>query len=286
MDIDVNDGELRRSEVEMLVLALPPFPESVRQIREVTSKPAASPRHLVDIVERDPVLTGHLLKLVNSSYFGLSHRMESVKQAVVFIGMNTTKHLAMCVAALGTMPHDNTPGLPFARLRRSAVFTAAVCREIALDVMPRPSEADSSFMSGLLHNLGQIALMVHRPDAYRHLYLNEEEIPASLEEREYRCFGIDRYAVSAMMATRWQIATPIIQTIQGYANFNSVKRTVQMDILYAAVRIVAWIVGEESEFALPQRTEEVLGLTTQELISRRRSFDEIIGKAQVFLDHG
>mgnify|MGYP003953228791 CR=1 FL=1 len=282
-----DEGALRRTEVEMLVMALPAFPRSVQDIRESAAKASASPRQLVEVVARDPVLTSHLLKLVNSSYFGLPRKMNSVKQAVVFIGMNTTTHLSLCVATLGALPSSNEAGLPFAELRRNAVNVAAVARLICQNVKTGSSESEGLFLAGLLHNLGQVALMVHRPLEYRQMLASTETDPRPVEALEREIFGTDRYAVSAMMAWRWEIKPLIVETIRGYANWDGGhRRTEQMEILYTATRLVEYLDGRMLTFELNAATEAVLDMTAGEILAGQRTYEDAILNARVFLDHG
>jgi len=61
----------------------------------------------VEVIEHDPILIMKILKLVNSSYFGLAQKITSVNHAVVYIGINTVKNLALSAATLGVLPRTN-----------------------------------------------------------------------------------------------------------------------------------------------------------------------------------
>ena len=74
---------------------MPAFPKSVQQVLELTRDLNCAPRDLVQVIERDPVLTVKILKVVNSAYFGLSRPVTSVNHAVVFLGFNTIKNLSL-----------------------------------------------------------------------------------------------------------------------------------------------------------------------------------------------
>ena len=84
-----------------MVERMPTFSQSVVRILQLTSTGDAAPKELVRLVEHDPILTMKVLKLVNSAYFGLGRQVTSIKQGVVYIGVNTIKHLAISIAAIG-----------------------------------------------------------------------------------------------------------------------------------------------------------------------------------------
>jgi len=278
---------LERSDIEELVMSLPAFPRSVTEICQITENIHASARDLVNVVESDPVLTGHILKLVNSSFFGLQRPMENVKQALVFVGMNTTKHLALCVAALGALPRQNESGLPFGSMRRRAVSAAAITRHLSQLLNRGGRESEAAFLSGLLHNLGQIALGLHNPEQYVQVLADSAEDHDALAEMETRAFGINHHEVSALIARRWQIASRVCETVRDYSTLDdSVERSATMDLLYAATRALDAIDHRtEDALELPENLEERLGLTTTQLAMEIPNLIASVHKARVFLDH-
>ena len=115
---------LNREQVVEMVDKMPAFPESVQQVLELTGDINCSPRELVRVVEHDPVLTGRILKVVNSAYFALKG-INSVKEALAFIGLNTLRSVALTVAAIGVLPKRNKAGLD---MELSCSFAWGWCR--------------------------------------------------------------------------------------------------------------------------------------------------------------
>ena len=122
---------LDQARIAKMIGEMPAFPRSVQQVVELTGDINCAPRELVRVVEHDPVLTGRMLQLVNSAYFGLSRRIESIKEAVVFIGMNTLRHMALTLAAVGALPPVNKAGLNMDDYLRHSLAVGAVSRWIA-----------------------------------------------------------------------------------------------------------------------------------------------------------
>ncbi len=96
-------GEIRKDLLE-IVEKMPVFPRSVHRVIELTSDINSDPRDLVEVIEHDPILIMKVIKLVNSSYFGLAQKITYVNHAVVYIGINTVKNLALSAATLGVLP--------------------------------------------------------------------------------------------------------------------------------------------------------------------------------------
>ena len=101
---------LEQAKIAEMIESMPAFPKSVQQVLALADDINCNPRELVRVVEHDPVLTGRMLRVVNSAYFGLSRRISSVKEALAFIGLNTLKNVALTLAAVGALPRENEAG--------------------------------------------------------------------------------------------------------------------------------------------------------------------------------
>jgi HD-like signal output (HDOD) protein len=71
---------------------MPAFPKSVQRILELTRNIACSPKELVQVIEKDPVMTIKLLKVLNSSYYNFSKKITSVSQCVILLGNSLKIH--------------------------------------------------------------------------------------------------------------------------------------------------------------------------------------------------
>ena len=90
------DSELQ-NRLMKVVDQMPPFPKSVHRVIELTNDLNCAPKDLVQVIEHDPVITMKMLKLVNSAFFSLAKSVTSVRHAVVYLGLNTVKNLALTV---------------------------------------------------------------------------------------------------------------------------------------------------------------------------------------------
>ena len=134
-DVENCSGVLTRLHSECLterikmVERMPAFSVSAQKI--LTTDFNCVPRDLVAVIEHDPVLTGTVLKIVNSIYFGLSKTIISIKHAVVVLGLNTVRHLAMTIAAIGSLPRENDAGFDMDEYLQHSLCTGAVSRMLA-----------------------------------------------------------------------------------------------------------------------------------------------------------
>ena len=131
---------------------------------------------VVSVIEHDPVLTGKVLKVVNSAYFGLSRQLVSIKHAVVFVGINTIKHLALSIAAIGSLPRRNQAGFDIDDYLRHSLTTGTIARYIARRSNPSVRDIEDYFLAGLIHDIGKVVLALYVPDEYSVVLRHQSQI--------------------------------------------------------------------------------------------------------------
>ncbi len=126
------------------------FPDSALRIRSIVSRADTSFNDLEEAVSLDPTLTAQILKIANSPYFGRSGRVSDLRRALVLIGYEGTRDLALALALLALAQREQCTIGGFIEHSLGAALTAKI---IAKTVAPHlVSEA---FIAGLLHDIGK-----------------------------------------------------------------------------------------------------------------------------------
>lgn len=97
------DREKNLRIVALYINKMPSLPTSVAKVMEISNDPNASPADLNRVISIDPVLMGRVMKLINSAYYGLNQRITSLVRAIIMLGINTVKNLALSTAILGNL---------------------------------------------------------------------------------------------------------------------------------------------------------------------------------------
>lgn len=275
---------LSRQEVVEMVDRMPAFPESVQQVLELTSDINCSPKELVRVVEHDPVLTGRILKVVNSAYFGLSRRISSVKEALAFIGLNTLKNVALTVAAIGVLPKQNKAGMDMEKFLAHSLGVGAACRWIGTRIGLEPRQTERAFLAGMLHNFGSVLIALQMPKIYRRadVLAAATSRPKFLVEREL--IGMDHFEIGGMVAEKWKLEAVISEAIRFHRDTqDEVERTQLMDVLWLASKILGEIQPKNRHV---EEAHESLGatlsLTLDELREEIESVKVAVERVQIF----
>lgn len=265
---------------------MPAFPKSVHRVLELTSDINSDPKELVEVIEHDPVLILKILKLVNSVYFGLSQKITSVNHAIVYIGLNTVKNLALSTAAIGTIPRRNAADFDMDAFLLHSLSTATLARLFAKKLRIDPREAFDYFLAGLLHDFGKAVFAHFMPEDFKKALqiAKEQSMPLYLAESEI--FDIDHAQVGSLLGERWQLPSNLVESLKGH-HLHEGGSPLMTCVISAADQISKELKigysGENIVEKLPAEITAKFGTDVDGIVTSLGDFQAEIEKAMVFI---
>jgi putative nucleotidyltransferase with HDIG domain len=195
-----------------LVDHMPAFSKSVREILVMTRDANCSPKDVVRVIEADQLVTNKVLRVVNSAFCDLPKAMPSINHAVVYLGLNTIKNLAVSLATFDMLPSAVAAGFDAQRYMVHSLSTAGIARQLALHVAyPEPMDC---MIAGMLHDIGKLVFARFMPKEFR-LALetsiwNETPLHQALND----VIGAEHAVVGAMLVEKWRFPQELIETIR------------------------------------------------------------------------
>ena len=262
---------------------MPAFPKSVQRILELTRDVNCTAKDLVQVVDKDPVVTVKILRVVNSAYYSLPKQITSINHALVYLGFNTIKNLALSIAAIGMLPKDNAAGFDGQQYLLHSLAAASIAKKLA----SRVDDADpmDCFIAGLLHDFGKVVFAQFMPTDFRLALDMSKETQTSLAMALRRVIGADHAVVGAMLVEKWRFAPNLIETIR-HQHPDDLKDTGMIACVFAANQIskklkfgfggIPWV--DE----LPKSIQNRLGGSLDDVISSLGDLTAMIEEAQVF----
>lgn len=265
---------------------MPAFPRSVQRVLELTRNINCLPREIVAVIEKDPVMTMKIFKVINSAYYALPNKITSVGQSVVYLGINTIKNLALAFAAVGVLPSSNKAGYDIQRYLLHSLSVAAVARQLAHQFGEDECDPGDCYVAGLLHDFGKIVFAQFLAEEFRTALAVTQDEHIALHVAERRVIGVDHGVVGALLAQRWAFAGHLVECIREHHN-PAAPGTPMLDFVRAADQLVRqreigdsgnpWRDGEAA--AAPAR----LGGDIAELATRVNGLDKILAEATHFV---
>ncbi|OHC72393.1 MAG: phosphohydrolase [Rhodoferax sp. RIFCSPLOWO2_12_FULL_60_11] len=262
---------------------MPAFPKSVQKILELTRDVNCSPKDLVQVIDKDPVVTVKVLRVVNSAYYSLPKQITSINHAVVYLGFNTIKNLALSIAAIGMLPASNAAGFDGAQYLLHSLSTAAIAKQLAL----RLDDADpmDCFIAGLLHDFGKVVFAQFMPTEFRKALETSQWNESSLHLALRDVIGADHAVVGAMLVEKWRFPADLVETIR-YQYGPEIKDTPMIACVFAANQISKKLefgfAGNRCVEQLPPAIAQRLGGTLDELIVSLGDLAPLLEEAKIF----
>ncbi len=280
------------SKIQLFIDRMPSLSTTVSKVLEVCNSPRTSANDLNRVISLDPVLTGHVLKLINSAYYSLPNQISSLARAIIMLGLNTVKNLALSTAVIGALGKKSS----FTTLPMDAFWAHSICVGVTAKAMAvvrnvPSSEREEYFVAGMLHDLGKIPLNTCFAENYGQALQLAALEQSSLLKVEQLLVGVDHGVAGGLIAEKWRLSPAIVEGLahhhapeQASEAHRDLVATVALANLYANIYEIgsAGDLHPESVFLL--RVLELMGLKWSDLLPLQAIVNSEIDKAQVFLN--
>ena len=189
--------------------SLPPFPAVALQLLNLLDDDDVPMKKIVDLLRVDPALSAEVLRVSNSALYGLSRRIDNVSHAIVVLGTEVVKRLALTVA-LGRFSHRFLHNKSLRICWDHSIGCALVAEELAL-AMDQPK--DRAYTAGLLHDVGRLALLSCYPTEYGNLIAVARENEFDELECERELFDVDHCAAGEWLGRHWNLPPEFVDAI-------------------------------------------------------------------------
>lgn len=204
----------REKEIKQLsnyIQKMPSLSTTVSKILEICNDPKTSPADLNLVISLDPVLMGKVMRLINSAYYGITTQITSLTKAIIMLGINTVKNLALSTAVLGKL-YDQTQfnALNMEGFWRHSLGVAVISKHLAAHQQVDSKLLEEFFIAGLLHDIGKIPLNHVFPEKYLKAMAVSDRLEEPVFLSESRVFPVSHAKVGELIAKAWNLG-PLIK---------------------------------------------------------------------------
>ena len=192
-------------------VALPEIPSIVFELNEVIANPLSSADQMAQVINRSPSLTALLLKIVDSSFYGLPSKVDRVSLAVTLIGTRELSALALGISVLSIFRNIPKALLNMQSFLEHSLACGILARLLAAQKNLRQTE--QIFTSGLLHDIGRLVLFIHFPDDALGVLRRGRSTDACLHTVEKKLLGCDHAAIGRYLLNRWRLPLALENTV-------------------------------------------------------------------------
>ncbi len=188
----------------------------VSGIVRLINDPRSTAKDLKDIIQVDPPLSAKILRISNSSFYAPQTKIDEIEKAVIWIGYNTVKELALRQKACEIFEKNES----IEGYRRSELWAFCVGVAMFAKMIYRREYRDKGevvYASGLLHKIGLIAEEQFLRKAFTKILQISNAKDAAIMDVEERVFGFNHATLGEHIARNWLLPDDMIYSI-GYHN--------------------------------------------------------------------
>lgn len=220
--------------------SLPSLPSVATKIMQLVANPDSRPMEIAEIISLDPALTAKVLRLVNSAFYGLRKQVSTVSQAVIYLGFNIIKNLALTASVFDAIKLGEVHKDLFEALMIHSVAVGMAAENIGQRLkFANPGEL---FTFGVLHDLGKMVEMQYFPDLFAQVHDQARDKQLMFIESEQEILGFTHVQVVYKLLVRWALPENLYETIGGHHDFTGSSLVHRRDV--AVLSLADYIVNK------------------------------------------
>ena len=264
--------------------SLPPMPETASQILMLRSIPDVKVEQIVDVIEKDPVLTAQIIDYANSAFFGQAGSAKSLKDAIFrVLGVDAVMNMALALSVGSTFKIPKTGPVGANAIWKSSVYAATLMQRLSM-LMPwgqRPNPG-TAYLVGLLNDIGLLVLGHLFAEEYTELnYYLEQNENINIFEAEEHVFGISHLEVGKMVMRMWNMPDELI-TVATFSNDKDYSdehsKYIELLTIVKTLLIPHGLACGNSSGELPLDLLEALSLDEEDVIV---AADEVLSEGEI-----
>ena len=209
---------------------MPTLPEAVARILKLSNSEDVEVEDLADTILMDKVLTARMIRLVNSAFWGIQRHIESIREAIVYLGLHQIQSIVL-TTSLFNMFKSRNPSFRIAAIWEHGLGCAMISRIIGERVgFP---DLEKAYLGGLMHDIGEVVLSQFDVEKFNEVVdlVQKENIP--FFEAENKLIGIIHTDFSEWFKEQWVFSEELAVFIATHHNLE--KATINPQLVAIVV---------------------------------------------------
>lgn len=274
--------EATKQKIIKVMENVPPMPVVTQKLLEVMRQDDSSAEDVTKVLSSDAALAGKILKLVNSSFYGVPREVSTVTRAVVLIGFSGVRNLAVSFGTVETLRKIGNQGATY-RFWEHAIAAAAGAQAL-VPVLGTRIDPEEAFVAGLMHDIGHFVLASAVPEVFAEALAT----PGKPLVVEQELFGMTHPRIGQKLLQYWQLPGELCDAIRYHHDVNvAAKGDQPLTTLVALADVMACIYGGAIEQPISEadlsRIIRLRGISLRDFTGALHQMDQKVEELTSFL---
>ncbi|MBI5807936.1 MAG: HDOD domain-containing protein [Ignavibacteriales bacterium] len=221
---------------------LPTLPTIYTTIAEAIEDPSTTNLKLANLISTDQASAFKILKVVNSPLYGFHGKIDSISQAIMYLGRNEVKNIIFALSVMSTFSKDRyIKGLRPVDLWAHSIGVGVISRNVGLEIGEKKIE--NYFLAGVLHDIGKIIFLEFVTQEYQKVVDLATLKNYKINEAENEILGLDHERAGKLLAEKWRIPQSLQDIILYHSNGKIGNSTNKLLSTVHLANIIAKIIG-------------------------------------------
>jgi HD-like signal output (HDOD) protein len=235
-------------QLRTLDIDIPSKPDTLVRLSLLMADEDVNIQAISTLVETDMALAAAVMKAVNSSLYGLKGRVQSVQQAVTYLGTREVAGITFEMGLRAAFPPAPELEPIWSRAAHRGLLMGRLAQALGVDPW-------ASHSAGLFEECGKAVLFRHAPDHYRSM-LRAVGTDQALCELEHAGFGVSHDALGAALCESWGLGPAAVASVRHHVGAQATKELAVPDIKRSALALSVLVHAMLNE---PDALDEVAG---------------------------
>lgn len=204
---------LTRAQVLARLGGLPPLPTTVSELLASFHNDDVDVGRIAHQISRDQALTARVLRVANSSFYGLQSKVGTISEAVVVLGFRAVRSMVLAVGINSALRVERCPGFNTPAYLRHCVGVGLAARELARLTGFTPELA---FTGGILHDIGELVLASNFPGQYAEVLDYRRRHDCFLIDAERDVLSMDHTEIGGLLAETWHFPMALHEAVNDH----------------------------------------------------------------------
>ncbi|OVE75830.1 hypothetical protein BVX97_03180 [bacterium E08(2017)] len=193
--------------------SLPSLPDLYQKLSAKLNSKNSTAKDISVIISQDISMTARVLQMVNSAFFGLQREVESVEQAVSFLGVETISGIVLTSGVFESFKSEQVEKFDIPALNEHSTAVGAFASRISKDVLKSKKLADEATLAGMMHDVGILVLISENSEAWEEAYNRHQAENRPLYELEREVLGVTHGEIGAYLLGLWGFVDNVVEAV-------------------------------------------------------------------------
>jgi HD-like signal output (HDOD) protein len=193
------------------IIQLPALPAVAMEVVEMVDDPKISAAQLGKLISSDQALTGKVLKIANSPFYGFPKKISTIDFAIIILGFDALKEIVISISLISSLQKKADQYFDTKKFWDHAILSGVIARRLARDLGYRVS--GEVFVGALLHDMGISVLHRYFLNEFKRIIDIAKETDLSFIEAEESVLGVTHAEIGGWLAKRWNLPDHLTEAV-------------------------------------------------------------------------